>query len=75
MYLNYRTYIEAIMKHEEKNHFLNIGYFAILSLIFITLKLCHVIAWSWFWVLSPLIIPVVILLAVVAFLFIIVCLK
>lgn len=26
---------------------------AILTFIFITLKLCDVIAWSWLWVLSP----------------------
>ena len=30
-------------------------FLAILTLIFITLKLCGVIAWSWFWVLSPMI--------------------
>lgn len=28
-----------------------------LCLIFITLKLCHVITWSWWLVLSPLILP------------------
>jgi len=33
------------------------GWAALLGLIFITLKLCHVIAWSWFWVLAPLWIP------------------
>ena len=30
-------------------------FFAILTLIFITLKLIGVITWSWFWVLSPMI--------------------
>lgn len=30
-----------------------LGFFAILTLIFITLKLLHVVDWSWFWVLSP----------------------
>lgn len=34
----------------------------ILALIFITLKLTGVITWSWFWVLSPIIIPVLIVL-------------
>ena len=29
-----------------------------LTLIFITLKLCKVINWSWWWVLSPLLIPI-----------------
>lgn len=32
-----------------------------LTLIFITLKLTHVIAWSWFWVLSPMILPLLVL--------------
>lgn len=30
-----------------------IGFSSLLTLIFITLKLTHVIAWSWFWVLFP----------------------
>ena len=35
----------------------NIGFFGALTLIFITLKLLGKIAWSWWWVLSPLWIP------------------
>jgi len=31
------------------------NFLALLTLIFITLKLMGFIAWSWFWVLSPLI--------------------
>ena len=30
----------------------------VLGLIFITLKLCGVIGWSWWWVLSPFWIPI-----------------
>lgn len=30
-----------------------IGFFGLLTIVFITLKLCHVIDWSWWWVLSP----------------------
>lgn len=30
-----------------------IGFIGLLTLIFITLKLTHVITWSWWWVLSP----------------------
>lgn len=30
-----------------------IGFTGLLTLIFITLKLTHVITWSWWWVLSP----------------------
>lgn len=31
-----------------------IGFTGLLTLIFITLKLCGVISWSWVWVLAPL---------------------
>ena len=30
------------------------GFTSVLTLIFITLKLCSVISWSWVWVLAPL---------------------
>lgn len=33
---------------------INIGVPTLLAIIFTTLKLCGVIAWSWVWVLSPL---------------------
>ena len=48
---------------------LNGGFLGFLTLIFITLKLCHIIDWSWMWVLAPLWIPlaVVFTLAVVVF--------
>ena len=39
-----------------------IGFFGLLTITFIVLKLCNVITWSWFWVLSPTIIPLIILL-------------
>jgi hypothetical protein len=38
----------------------------ILLIVFIVLKLCGVIAWSWWWVLSPLWIPIALWLAIVA---------
>jgi len=31
-----------------------IGFVGLLTIVFIVLKLCEVIAWSWIWVLSPL---------------------
>ena len=31
-----------------------IGFFGLLTLLFIGLKLCGVIAWPWLWVLAPL---------------------
>lgn len=30
-----------------------IGFAGVLTIVFVTLKLTHVIAWSWWWVLSP----------------------
>jgi hypothetical protein len=41
------------------------GLLGALGLIFIVLKLCAVIAWSWFWVLSPFILWFIIFLLVV----------
>lgn len=37
-----------------------IGFCGLLTIVFITLKLCGVIAWSWLWVLSPIWIPLTI---------------
>lgn len=36
----------------------------ILTLLFLTLKLCGVIAWSWWWVMSPLWIAAIVLAVV-----------
>jgi hypothetical protein len=40
-----------------------IGFAGLLTIVFITLKLTGVIAWSWWWVLSPLWIGFAIVLA------------
>lgn len=58
---------------KEKNVNINMsGLLSTLLLVaFIILKLCHVIEWSWLWVLSPLWIPLalsIIIVAIVAFL-------
>ena len=31
-----------------------IGFTGLLTIVFIVLKLCHVIDWAWVWILSPL---------------------
>jgi hypothetical protein len=36
----------------------------LLTIAFVVLKLCHVIDWSWWWVLSPLWIPIVALVII-----------
>ena len=44
------------------------GSFSVLLFIaFLVLKLCGVITWSWFWVLSPLWIEGIVILVVLAF--------
>jgi hypothetical protein len=47
-----------------------VGFFGMLTLLFIGLKLTGNIAWSWLWVLSPIWIPMAIVLAVVVFMMI-----
>lgn len=42
----------------------SIGFFGLLTLIFITLKLTGYIDWSWWLVLAPLFIPVIIIFAI-----------
>jgi hypothetical protein len=44
-----------------------IGFFALLGILFIGLKLTHYIAWSWLYVLMPLWIPLAVLLAFLIF--------
>jgi hypothetical protein len=41
-----------------------IGFCGLLAVVFITLKLCGVIHWSWMWVLAPLWIPLCIVLVI-----------
>ena len=37
-----------------------IGFFGLMTIVFIVLKLTHVISWSWVWVLAPTWIPLAI---------------
>lgn len=37
----------------DNNYSGGIGFFGLLTIAFIVLKLTHVIAWSWWWVLAP----------------------
>ena len=41
-----------------------IGFTGLLTVLFIGLKLTNVIAWPWLWVLSPLWIPLLLLMAI-----------
>ena len=49
-----------------------IGFLGALTILFIALKLTHIIDWSWWWVLAPLWIPVVVVLGIIAIVAIIV---
>lgn len=44
-----------------KNSTSGISFFGLLTVVFIGLKLAGAITWSWFWVLSPLFLPLLIL--------------
>lgn len=44
-----------------------IGFTGLLTIVFITLKLCNVIAWSWWWVISPVWISVCIAILLIVF--------
>ncbi len=45
-----------------------VTFIGLLQIVFIVLKLCKVINWSWFWVLSPLWISLIITLIILIFL-------
>ncbi len=57
--------------NNEKTTSGGIGFGSALLLTFIILKLVGVIEWSWWWVLSPIWIPVVLLMAVSILLFVV----
>lgn len=42
-----------------------VGFLGALTILFIALKLTHVIDWSWWWVLAPLWIPVAVVLGII----------
>lgn len=44
-----------------------IGFFGLLTLVFIVLKLTGYIAWSWWWVLSPIWISWLVIISILAF--------
>lgn len=64
--------IKTDMEEYRKN---SVGFFALLFLLFLGLKLAHFITWSWWWVTSPLWAGPAILLVVAAIAVIVICLK
>lgn len=53
----------------------SIGFCGILLIVFIVLKLCKVIAWSWLWVLSPIWIPISLVITISILALLITCIK
>lgn len=51
--------------NNKRNASTSIGFTGLLTIAFIVLKLCHVINWSWIWVLSPIWIPFVVVIVIV----------
>jgi len=49
-----------------------VGFVSLLGLLFIGLKLGNVIAWSWWWVLSPFWLPTAAALAIILVVFLVV---
>jgi hypothetical protein len=49
---------------EQVTHSGGIGFFGLLTIVFITLKLLGYIEWSWVWVLSPIWAPFLLILII-----------
>lgn len=50
---------------ENTNNSSGIGFVGLLTVAFVVLKLCGIISWSWWWVLSPLWISATVALSVI----------
>lgn len=46
-----------------------IGFGGLLAIVFIVLKLIHIIDWSWWWVLAPIWIPIIFWILVIVVLY------
>lgn len=51
---------------KESNSSSGIGFFGLLTILFVALKLTDNIDWGWTWVLSPIWIPIIVVIIVVA---------
>ena len=55
----------------DKNTSSGVGFGGLLAILFIGLKLGGIINWSWWWVLSPIWLPIAVLLFIAALLFLV----
>ena len=60
-YINNRSSASASAKASASG---GIGFFGLLTIAFIVLKLCNIITWSWLWVLSPIWIPAILFVVI-----------
>ena len=58
-------------KMSDKNTSSGVGFGGLLTILFIGLKLGGIINWSWWWVLSPIWLPIAVLLFIAALLFLV----
>jgi hypothetical protein len=56
--------LSEIMSSSSSSSSGGIGFTGLLTVLFVGLKLTNVIAWSWLWVLSPLWIPLLLLIII-----------
>ena len=52
------------MSNQKQSQSSGIGFFGLLGIVFITLKLTGYIAWSWWWVLAPIWGPIALLFTI-----------
>jgi nitrate/nitrite transporter NarK len=62
-------------KPEQGAQFGGVGFAGLLTIAFVVLKLTHTIGWSWYWVLSPIWLPLAVLMAVFFMAFLALALK
>lgn len=60
-----------MMSSNNKSTSTGIGFTGLLQLVFIVLKLCGIITWSWWWVLSPIWISIALVVVCLVVLFVI----
>ena len=50
--------------NKQNTHFIPLGFFEALFLLFLGLKLCGVIEWSWWWVFAPMWVPPLLIITI-----------
>nr|DAW31668.1 MAG TPA: hypothetical protein [Caudoviricetes sp.] len=59
----------AIMENNNNNNSSFSNFLGMLTILFIGLKLTGFISWSWFWVLSPIIFPIIVIFIIFLIMF------